>query len=108
MPTARNEQPPAGQPDLKFHRFLATRGLQPDLIAQAASAINFLRTAGGAAGVSLCAIVLEWRLGVHGEVLAHPSTNPARLAAFNESFLMLAIICALAIVAAWQMRDKST
>ena len=86
----------------------AMRGLQPDLIAQAASAINFLRTAGGAAGVSLCAIVLEWRLAVHGEVLAHPSTNPGRLAAFNESFLMLAIICALAIVAAWQMRDKST
>ena len=84
----------------------AMRGLQPDLIAQAATAINFLRMAGGATGVGLCAIVLEWRLGAHGESLAHPSTNPARLAAFNESFLMLAAICALAIVAAWQMRDE--
>ncbi len=85
----------------------AMRGLPPDLIAQGASAINFLRTAGGATGVSLCAIVLEWRLAAHGESLAHPSTNPARLAAFNESFLMLAVICALAIVAAWQIRGKT-
>ena len=84
----------------------AMRGLPPDLIVQGASAINFLRMAGGATGVSLCAIVLEWRLAAHGESLAHPSTNPARLAAFNESFLMLAAICALAIVAAWQMRDE--
>jgi MFS family permease len=84
----------------------AMRGLPPDLIAQGASAINFLRMAGGATGVSLCAIVLEWRLGAHGESLTHPSTNPARLAAFNESFLMLAAICALAIVAAWQMRGE--
>ena len=83
----------------------AMRGLPRDLIAQGASAINFLRMAGGATGVSLCAIVLEWRLAAHGESLAHPSTNPARLAAFNESFLMLAAICALAIVAAWQLRE---
>ena len=83
----------------------AMRGLPPDLIAQGASAINFLRMAGGATGVSLCAIVLEWRLAAHGESLVHPSTNPARLAAFNESFLMLAAICALAIVAAWQLRE---
>ena len=83
------------------------RGLNQDLIAQGASAINFLRAAGGATGVSLCAIVLEWRLAAHGESLAHPSTNPARLAAFNESFLMLATICALAIVAAWQLREAA-
>ena len=83
----------------------AMRGLPPELIAQGASAINFLRMAGGATGVSLCAIVLEWRLAAHDESLAHPSTNPARLAAFNESFLMLSAICALAIVAAWQLRE---
>jgi len=27
------------------------------------------------------------------------------LLAFNESFLMLAVVCALAIVAAWQLRE---
>ena len=73
------------------------RPLAKALIPQGASAINFLRMLGGAAGVSLCAIVLEWRLAAHGDSLANPQTSPARLAAFNEAFLMLAALCALAI-----------
>jgi predicted MFS family arabinose efflux permease len=83
----------------------AMRPLPKAQIAQGASAINFLRMLGGAAGVSLCAIVLEWRLAAHGDVLTRPATSPERLAAFNESFLLLAAICALAVVAAWQLRD---
>jgi EmrB/QacA subfamily drug resistance transporter len=81
------------------------RPLDKALIPQAASAINFLRMLGGAAGVSLCAIVLEWRLAVHGDALTRPETSVARLAAFNESFLMLAGICGIAILAAWQLRE---
>jgi cytochrome oxidase assembly protein ShyY1 len=38
--------------------------------------------------------------------LANTSINPARLAAFNEAFLMLAVVCALAVLAAWQIREK--
>lgn len=83
----------------------AMRPLDQALIPQGASAINFLRMLGGAAGVSLCAIVLEWRLAAHGDALTRPGTSVARLAAFNESFLMLAAICGLAVVAAWQLRD---
>lgn len=83
----------------------AMRSLEKGLIPQGASVINFLRMLGGAAGVSLCAIVLEWRLAAHGESLARATTGPARLAAFNESFLMLAAICALAVVAATQLRE---
>ena len=60
---------------------------------------------GGAAGVSLCAIVLEWRIAAHGDSFANPDTSPARLAAFNESFFLLAGLCALAVIAAWQLRD---
>jgi len=82
------------------------RGLSKDLIAQGSSVIGFVRMVGGAVGVSLCALVLEWRLEVHGQSLAHASPSPARLVAFNESFLMLAGICALAVVAAWQLGDK--
>jgi len=82
------------------------RGLPKHMLAQSSSVISFIRMVGGASGVSLCAIVLEWRLAVHGQSLTHPSTNPQRLLAFNESFLMLAGICALAIVAAWQLREK--
>jgi EmrB/QacA subfamily drug resistance transporter len=83
----------------------AMRSLDKPLIPQGASAINFLRMLGGAAGVSLCAIVLEWRLAAHGDALTRAGTSPARLAAFNESFLMLAAICAVAVVAAWQLRE---
>jgi hypothetical protein len=82
------------------------RGLSRGLIAQGSSVIGFVRMVGGAVGVSLCALVLEWRLEAHGQLLSHPSTNPERLAAFNESFLMLAGICALALFAAWQLRER--
>jgi EmrB/QacA subfamily drug resistance transporter len=81
------------------------RPLAKSLIPQGASAINFLRMLGGAAGVSLCAVVLEWRLAVHGDSLANPLTSDARLAAFDEVFAMLAGLCALAICAAWQLRE---
>jgi EmrB/QacA subfamily drug resistance transporter len=83
----------------------AMRPLDRALIPQGASAINFLRMLGGAMGVSLCAIVLEWRLAVHGDALTRAGTSPARLAAFNESFLMLAAICGLAVIAAWQLKE---
>jgi EmrB/QacA subfamily drug resistance transporter len=82
------------------------RSLHKSLIPHGASAINFLRMLGGAAGVSLCAIVLEWRIAAHGDSLANPLTSAARLAAFNETFFVLAGLCALAIVAAWQLRDE--
>ena len=80
------------------------RPLAKALIPQGASAINFLRMLGGAAGVSLCAVVLEWRLAAHGDSLANPLTSEARLAAFDEVFAMLAGLCALAVCAAWQLR----
>jgi len=54
--------------------------------------------------VSLCGIVLEWRISAHGDSLALPETGPARLAAFHESFFFLAAVCCLALVAAWQLR----
>lgn len=83
------------------------RPLAKPLIPQGASAISFLRQLGGAAGVSLCAVVLEWRLAAHGDSLANPATSPARLAAFNEVFLILAALCGLALCAAWQLRTSA-
>ncbi|MFT4268628.1 MAG: DHA2 family efflux MFS transporter permease subunit [Xenophilus sp.] len=81
------------------------RPLPRPLIPQGASAISFVRQLGGAAGVSLCAVVLEWRLAAHGDSLASSLTGPARLAAFNEVFVFLAALCALAMCAAWQLRE---
>lgn len=78
----------------------AMRGLDKALLTQGPSAINFIRMLGGAAGVSLCGIVLEWRLAAHGTSLADGAHAGARLAAFDEVFLMLAVLCALAMLAA--------
>jgi len=66
----------------------AMRGLQHSLIPQGSSAINFIRMLGGAAGVSLCGVALQWRLAAHGAQLGtgalnrrphgwRPSTNPS-------------------------------
>ena len=82
----------------------AMRPLDKTLISQGSSVIGFVRMLGGAAGVSLCGIVLEWRLGVHGDSLATAATSAARIAGFGETFLMLAGLCLLALIAAWQLR----
>ena len=81
------------------------RGLEPELIAQASSTANFMRQLGGAIGVSATGILLEWRLATHG------NTAQGRTAAFDETFIVLAIVCAAAMLAAWRMRppqDKET
>lgn len=83
----------------------AMRPLEKSLISQGSSAIGFLRMLGGAAGVSLCGIVLEWRLTAHGVTLAPGASDPARIAAFGETFLMLMFLCCLALVAALQLRE---
>lgn len=79
----------------------AMRGVEFDMIAQGASAINFLRQLGGAIGVSLVGIVLEWRLAVY------QGKAEGAIAAFSETFLLVALFCAVAILAAWRMRTTA-
>ena len=83
------------------------RALDPSLIPQGSSVINFLRMLGGAAGVSLCGVVLEWRIAAHGDSLANSATGIGRLTAFHEVFWMLAAVCALAVLAAWRLRQAA-
>ena len=72
----------------------AMRELPHALISQGASTINFLRQLGGAVGVSLVGIVLEWRL----------QAQPAdAVRAFHETFVLIGAITACAIVAALRM-----
>ncbi|QIM53579.1 MFS transporter [Hydrogenophaga crocea] len=82
----------------------AMRGLEHTHIPQGSSVINFLRMLGGAAGVSLCGIFLEWRLAAHGQVLSAQQASPDRLRAFDETFLLLAVICGFALIAALKLR----
>ncbi len=74
------------------------RGMHKDLIAQASSTVNFTRQLGGAIGVSSTGILLEWRLA------AHPAD---RIAAFDETFLVLGGVCAAAMAASWHMRPAA-
>jgi predicted MFS family arabinose efflux permease len=75
----------------------AVRRLPMVHISHGSSTINFLRQLGGAVGVSLAGIVLEWRLQVHAA---------APLRAFHETFVLLGAICACAIVAGWRMQPS--
>lgn len=76
----------------------AMRGVDASLIAQGSSTINFVRQLGGAIGVGLVGIVLEWRLAVHN------GRADGALSAFGETFMLIAAICLIAVLAAWRMR----
>lgn len=79
----------------------AMRGVDSGLIAQGASTINFLRQLGGALGVGLVGVVLEWRLAARaGKAAAEGATL-----AFNETFLLVMLFCGAAIWAAWRMQE---
>ena len=83
----------------------SVRGLHPLEIPQAAAMINFLRELGGAIGVSLAGILLEWRLAARGVTLFEGAAA-VRVAAFNEVLLILAAICLPAVLAAAFMRPR--
>jgi MFS family permease len=72
----------------------AMRGLPDGFIPHGASTINFMRQLGGAVGISLVGIVLEWRLQ------AQPA-DPVH--AFHETFVLVGAITACAVVAALRM-----
>jgi EmrB/QacA subfamily drug resistance transporter len=81
------------------------RGLPTSLISQGSSTVNFLRQLGGAIGVSMIGIFLEWRLHANGAGLAAGTGNAAgQVRAFHESFLLLAVITGVASIAALRMR----
>jgi EmrB/QacA subfamily drug resistance transporter len=73
------------------------RGLPDELISQGASTINFMRQLGGAVGISLVGIVLEWRLQARHD-------DPVR--AFHETFVLVGVITACAVLAALQMAPR--
>src|SRR5690348_3588027 len=76
----------------------AVQSLSGPELAHASSAVNFVRQLGGAIGVNLLAVVLEWRLGA-------TAADPAR--AFHECFAIVTLAFALAIVPAWFIRTRT-
>ena len=75
----------------------AVQSLSGPELAYASAAVNFVRQLGGAIGVNLLAVILEWRLGV-------TPGEPAR--AFHECFAIVTLAFALAIVPAWFIRAR--
>jgi hypothetical protein len=63
---------------LEVSFFGSLRALDKNLISQDASSSNFARMLGGAIGVSLCNIVLEWRLAAGGWRLSARLASPHR------------------------------
>lgn len=82
------------------------RGLPHTMMPQGASTINFVRMLGGATGVSLCGVALQWRLAAQGARLDQRLSTADPLAAFHDVFFMLAGICCLAMLAAWNLRPQ--
>jgi EmrB/QacA subfamily drug resistance transporter len=76
----------------------AVQTLAPEHIAYAAASVNFVRQLGGAIGVNLLAVLLEWRLGVH-------AAQGQSIVAFQECFWVVTIAFAAAIVPALAIRQ---
>jgi len=74
----------------------AVQSLAGAELAYASSAVNFVRQLGGAFGVNLLAVVLEWRAAALG------ATDAAR--PFHECFAIVTLAFALALVPAWFIR----
>lgn len=66
--------------------------LDKGLMAYAASSVNFLRMLGGAVGIGLVGVLLDWRLAAAGE----QASQAARMAAFHEVFSLLGLLCGVA------------
>jgi DHA2 family multidrug resistance protein len=75
----------------------AVQALDAKYIAYAAASVNFVRQLGGAIGVNLLAVLLEWRLA--------SKTGPgSEAAAFQECFWVVTIAFAAAILPALSIR----
>ncbi len=77
----------------------AVQTLPPEHLGQGASIVNFSRQLGGAIGVNLLAVLLEWRLTAYaGSADATP--------AFRDCFLVVTIAFAAAVVPALAIRKQ--
>jgi DHA2 family multidrug resistance protein len=75
----------------------AVESLPPQYLGQASAAVNFARQLGGAVGVNLLAVLLEWRLSAYGTV---GEATPA----FRDCFLVVTIAFAAAVIPAFSIR----
>ena len=77
------------------------RGLPPADIPQAAAINSFVRQFGGAAGVSVVASVLQWRMMANGMGVEPGEGSRAFIQAFEDTFWFVATFSFIAAVAGW-------
>src|SRR5439155_1115301 len=78
----------------------AVQTLPDEYLGHAAAAVNFARQLGGAVGVNLLAVLLEWRLDTY---LGSGGATPA----FRDCFLVVTIAFAAAVIPALAIRKLS-
>jgi EmrB/QacA subfamily drug resistance transporter len=71
----------------------AVQALPEEYLAHASAGVNFARQLGGAVGVNLLAVLLEWRLAVH-------DPSGGQVLAFRECFWVVTIAFAAALIPA--------
>lgn len=80
---------------------LATlRHLAPQLLAQSSMVTSYTRQVGGVLGIAIAAVFVEWRETVHGDV------PPGIFTAYSQSFVLLALVFVVALIAASRMRAR--
>lgn len=79
------------------------RPLEKKLTPQGSSTFSFLRNLGGTMGISLCGIVFDWRSTSYHTA----SVVMNNVSAFRDTYWMLASLCALAAIAALQLRPSA-
>lgn len=77
----------------------AVQALPPEHLGHAASVVNFARQLGGAIGVNLLAVLLEWRLAAYA---ASGQATPA----FRDCFLVVTIAFTAALIPAFAIRKQ--
>ena len=78
----------------------AVQTLPAEFLSQGASAVNFARQLGGAIGVNLLAVLLEWRLAAYA---GSGGATPA----FRDCFLVVTIAFAAAVIPALSIRKHA-
>jgi len=93
----------------------AVQVVHPSYLADASAAINFARQLGGAMGVNILAVFLEWRLirdehrfdaGQAAAIPVDELLTKVKIFAFHDSFWVVTAIFTLALLPAWMMRKR--
>ena len=78
---------------------LATlRHLEAHQLAQSSVVISYARQLGGVLGIAIAAVFVEWREAVHGRLA------PGIYTAYAQSFLLLTLVFAMAVIAGCLMK----